>query len=375
MNIENKHITNQIASCKKTPTGHIAGTLQGIYKNENELRAIYLIILLLAEINLLGQAIEKSEYIDITKTVLSNSDIRDNLIEYSDFEFHPIFDKNQVFILDTNFINEELIVNDNYPKFVITDLFDIRIGSVNYWLTPTEIIRKGYKIHYHFKTQSEHRQDSTDYIQGIVKLKKVDGIWIINAVSIKPYEYATQKELEWYEEYMECYEMINCNSNNNRPKKSNTNNIFFGDWQLLYDSIYLEEFFTDDSIFQYNELIGRSDFLNKRYEIIDDLFIVYYESIDSIVRKFEIIDKNKIRIYGKYTIVDYADTLLINDDFVLKRIKKKEFKYSDVKCWRKQSENYPCFLYSHDYGKYHNKFFKRMDKYKKEEWNNNKNAL
>lgn len=331
------------------------------------MRKIYLFILLLSGINILGQAIEKPEYIEITKAVLSNKEIRENLIKYSSFDFHSIFDKNQVFILDTNFIDEEVIFNDNNPKFVITDLFDIRIGSVNYWLTPINIIKKNNKIQYHFKTQSEHRQDSINYIHGTVHLKHVNGIWEANSACIKSYEFATQKELEIHEKDLECHgTIINCKSNYKRPRKTKTKNTFFGDWQLINDSIYLEYFFTDDSIFEYNELFGSSSFLNTKYKIVDDSFIVYYESFDSIVRKFEIIDKNKIRIFGEYSFVDYTDTVFVNDDFVINRIEKTEFRYSDVKCWGELSKNYPCFIKSHDWEEYYLGFMNRMDKFKKQ---------
>jgi len=348
-------------SAPSSATGHTRKRLAGILSRHCMRKTLTLIILIIG-INLFGQKIDKNDYVAITKAILSHEEIRNNLTQYSRFNSHPIYDENRVFILDTVYIDNELIVNENNPKFCITDLFNIKIGYINYWLLPTEIIFNGEKLKYSFKTQSLKWQDSTKYIQGVIKLQKDDGNWTIQKTDIEAYDFKEPKVIECYDSKIEC------TTDFNRPKKSKTNNSFFGDWQYLLDSIYYETFISDDTLYLYDELYRHAPY-DLKYRITDTEFFIYRDDTTILKRSYQIIDKNKIRIYGDYEVIWQNDTSFFSNEYIMERIKKNEYKYSDVKCWGKWSTKYHCFIDSYDGLKYQEKFWERMLKYKDEKWN------
>lgn len=316
-------------------------------------------IILIISINLLGQQIAKDEYISISKAILSQPEIRDNLIEYAHFDSHPMFDRNCVFIIDTIRIDKEIIVNDNNPKFRITDFFDIWSGAVNYWLFPTEIILKKNKVKYSFETQSSWWQDSTNYIKGVIYLKKHDSKWVIQKTDISPYRFKEANEIECSDRVVEC------TTDFDRPRKSKTNNPFFGDWQCLYDSSYCEIYFSDDTLYYYQEIWGHGMY-DLKYEITENEYIVYNPDGNHTRLQYHIINKNKISIYGNYESIWENDTTTIYVDYFLERIKRREYRYSEVKCWGINSKRYPCFIDSYDGLKYQKAFYNRMWQYKSE---------
>jgi hypothetical protein len=328
------------------------------------MRQIAILITIIFGLNLYGQRIDKDEYVSFTSVIVSNALIKDNLIKYARLDNHPIYDTNRVFILDTNQFDREIIINDNSPKFIITNASDLKTGYVNYWLLPTEINLKGDKLKYSFKTQSFKWQDSTEYIQGDIKLKKENDVWTIQKIDIMPYDF---KELE----EIECYvKKVDCESSFDRPEKSRTNNPFFGDWQYLEDSAYYEAYFTDDTLYSYGELLGHSPY-DQKYEITEDKFIIHGYDSTILTFNYTIIDKNTIRIFGENEIVWQNDTSIYSTDFTIERIKKREFKYSDVKCWGIWNQRFHCFIDSYDGEKFQEEFWKRMWKFKDEKWDLN----
>ncbi len=326
------------------------------------MRLLTILITIIFGLNLYGQRIDKDEYVSITSVIISNALIKTNLIKYSRFENHPIYNTNRVFILDTNHIDTEIIINDNSPKFIITNASDLKTGYVNYWLLPTEIHLQGDKLKYSFRTQSFKCQDSTEYIQGDIKLKKENGVWAIQQVYIIPYEFKELKEIECYEK------RVDCESSFDRPKKTRTNNPFFGDWQYLEDSAYCEVFFSDDTLYSYGEDLGHSLY-DQKYEITGNKIIINRYDSTTLTLNYSIIDKNIIWIFGENEIVWQNDTTIYSTDFTIERIKKREFKYSDVECWGIWNSKYHCFVDSYDGVKFQEEFWKRMWKYKDEKWN------
>lgn len=321
---------------------------------------ILILILFAVEISLFGQTIDINEYISVTKTILSHEELNQNLIKYSRFYLHPTYDSNDIFILDTVYVDKEIIINDFNPRFCITNFLFLKIGSVNYWLLPTDITLKGNSLKYSFITQSYKWQDSTEYIEGIINLKKINGNWIIRKTNIKPYQFKEQKEIECYNK------IVKCTSDHKYKTRIKTNNPFYGNWQFLKDSIYYEVFFSDDTIYIYDENLGHAP-VNLKYKITDtDLIISYINNFHKL--NYQIIDKNKIRIFGSHKLIMQNDTSIFSDVYIIERIKNNEFKYSDVRCWGIKNANYNCFIDSFDGLKYQKCFIKRTIKYKNKKW-------
>ena len=127
-----------------------------------------------------------------------------------------------------------MIFNDNNPNFIVCGINEIKSGYVNYWIYPTEIILEKNIIDYKYKTQSLRERDSISYIQGHIRLKKIKDNWIITKSQFENYDFEVPKDITCYQE------TIVCNTDFNRPTKSAIDNPFFGDWQYLYDSSYVE---------------------------------------------------------------------------------------------------------------------------------------
>lgn len=321
---------------------------------------VFILILLSIRIALSGQQIDINEYIQITKTILSNKEITKNLIKNSRFQLHPIYDSNDIFILDTVYVDKEIIINDFKPRFYITNLLFLETGAINYWLLPTYISIKRNNLKYSFITQSNEWQDSTDYIEGIINLKKINGNWIIRKTNINHYQFEKPKEIECYNK------IIKCSSNPKYKTRIKTNNPFYGNWQFLKDSIYYEVFFSDDSLYFYDEHLGHAP-VSLKYNKTDTNIII--SNINNFHKlNYQIIDKNKIRIFGSYKSIIQNDTSTFSDDYIIERIKNYEFKYSDVRCWGILNTNYHCFIDSYDGLRFHKCFMKRAIKYKNKTW-------
>ena len=303
----------------------------------------------------------------ITKAVLSNEKLVDTLKKYSHFDNHPVYEKEQVFVLDTVFINEEIYVNNSSPKFCITNISNLKAAYVNYWIMPSEINFQNEKIHYYFKTQSINRQDYATYITGVVTINQTDSVYKLEKVEFESYEF-----LELYE--IECERLIECETDLNYPKISKTNSPLFGNWQYLNDSLYYEVFFSDDTIYRYDELFDRFPF-DLKYEVKGEKILIHQHDSSQIERKFEILNENQIKIYGEYSLLHGLDSISFNQEFVMDRIKQSEYKLNDIKCWGKRNYKSDCYLESVDYRKYHEEFWRRMWDYKAKIWGKNKNAL
>lgn len=320
------------------------------------IKPVLIIYLIFASLNLWGQKINLEDYIQITKSVITQKDIKENLIKYSNFESHPVYDVDWVLILDTTFINDRVITNDLVINFIATNLNEMEISCINYWISPKRIYQNKNQLIYEFKTESLRLQDSTEYIEGSLTFKKVKNEWDLIKTEIRPYEFKEPFQIECFEK------RIDCQTSFNRLNHSNFNNPFFGDWQTLIDSGYYEYFFTDDSLFIYTEF-GHGLF-NLRYEFTDNEYKLYNPDSGIIALNYKLIDKNKIKIFGSYKIIFPNDTINMNLDYTIEKIKSKEFKYSDVDCWGEKSNKYNCFIDSYDSEKYQNEFKYRMINYK-----------
>lgn len=317
---------------------------------------LLLLIILSISFTCKGQFISPDEYIDITKAVLSDNELVQNLIENSKFESHPIYTKDRIFILDTTFVNKEIIYNKNKPKFSITNYQALNTSYVNYWLTPINIEIKNNKAIYEFQTQALNYLELHNYIKGKIVLKKNNNCWIVKNTKIENYEFTKPKDLECFEKFVECI------SNFNRPRKSKTKNPFFGNWQSLSGNLYFEYFFTDDSIFEFNEVIEQG-FYDAGYEVRNSILVIKRQDNSVLILKYEFISKEKIHLYEK-NVPQKNDTNSVHIDFTIEKIKSRKYTLNKVKCWGVYNKNFDCYVYSTDYLRYRDAFYRRMSKYK-----------
>jgi hypothetical protein len=332
------------------------------------MKTLILLVSIFITICSFGQTIDNEKYISLTKTVLSDPEIHDNLRKYSRFEKHPVFSNNRIFIFDTTFIERELIINDFTPKFNVTNFYNLQTGYINYWLRPTHIKIKKNIISYRFKTESFRWQDSTNYIIGILKIKTRNNDWEIINKNIHSYEFIEPRDLECYEKLVEC------KSSKNIPKSTNKNNPLFGNWQYLKDSIYYEIFFTDDSIFHYNEIAERG-FYDLKYEINDSIITIFWPNNNTYHLNYKILNENNIYLHGENKYISDNDTNRFYESYIMESIDSKGFKLSDVRCWGFRNEKYNCFVESYDSQHYSDAFYRRMSQYKRKKFSEENGSL
>ncbi len=320
------------------------------------MRHFFTLFLVLLSINSFCQRIDKSEYILITKAVLSNEALVDTLKKYSHLDSHPVYDNDWVFVLDTTYINEEIYVKESSPKFCITNISELKSAYVNYWIIPTEIIFQNEKILYYFKTQSINRQDFATYISGLVTINQSDNDYQIENIKFEKYQF-----LEPYE--LECDRQIECETNLNYQKVSKTNSPLFGNWQFIdsEDGSYAEIFFSDDTIYWYSELWDRG-WYDMKYELKNNNLIVYYPN-KTVKRKIELIDKNHFRIIGSNILYE-NNSIFAKKSILMVKILESEFNQNDIKCWGKRSDKFDCYLESVDLYKFREAFWRRMQEFK-----------
>lgn len=323
------------------------------------MRQIFTFLIILISINSFCQQIDKAEYILITKAVLSNEKLVDTLKKYSHLDNHPVYEKEQVFVLDTVFINEEIYVNNSSPKFCITNISNLKAAYVNYWIMPFEIKFQNEMIHYYFKTQSINRQDYATYISGVVIINQLNNNYQVENIEFEKYQFLEPWELE-------CEVPIECETNLNYKKVSKTNSSLFGNWQYLRDSLYYESFFSDDTIYLYDEMWARAPY-DFKYKQKGDKLIVYYRG-NIIEKGIEIISEDQIRIFGDYNLIFETDTFYVEENYLIERISESEFNQNDIKCWGSRSDKFDCYRESIDYKKYHEEFWRRMREYKVKMW-------
>lgn len=320
------------------------------------MKALFLLAIISLNASILAQNFDEKEYAEITKTILANEEIRQNLLTYA----YPLvygLDTNLIFILDTIHVGESFTIHDQGLQIWVSNISRVQTSYSNYWLSPTSITKNRGRVTYQFRTESQYKVDTTTYIKGEVNLKIINGNWKVKKVQIDPYEY-------WDVRILECYmKRIDCMNVSSFPKKSSRKNKLFGDWQMLQDNYYHEMSFSDDSVYAHREMFSFV-FFPMNYETEGNKLIFHYFDSCRVEFNYKTLNKNSVEINWTNSIgeIDHWDGF--PKSFTLYRIKDKGFRLSQVACWHGYNRAFNCYLKSNDRYAFEKAFHKRMMKYK-----------